>query len=62
MVNADVYWDGVQSIPADHRNDRKIIVTCFEFGSGMRVSHHPEGKVSECAVVREARERGKKGS
>ena len=24
---------------------------CFEFGSGMRVSHHPEGKVSKCAVV-----------
>jgi len=23
---------------------------------------HPEGKVSECAVVREAREREKKGS
>ena len=35
---------------------------CFEFGSGMRVSHHPEGKVSECAVVREGKERGKKGS
>ena len=48
--------------PADHVNSRKIIVICFEFGSGMRVSHHPEGKVSECAVVREGKERGKKGS
>ena len=39
--------------PADHRNDRKVIVICFEFGSGMRVSHHLEGKVLEEAVMRE---------
>ena len=28
----------------------------------MRDSHHPEGKVSECAVVREGKEREKKGA
>ena len=35
---------------------------CFEFGSGMRGSHHPEGKISECAVVREGEKRGKEDS
>ena len=35
---------------------------CFEFGSGMRGSHHPEGKISECAVVREGKKRGKEDS
>jgi len=30
----------------------KIIAICFEFWSRMRVSHHPEGMISECAVMR----------
>ena len=53
-VNADVYWIGAQSRLADQKNDRKIIIICFEFGPGMRVSHHPEGNVSECVLIREA--------
>ena len=43
----------MQSIPADHRNDNKIIVIYFEFRSGMLVSHHPEDKISASAVMRE---------
>ena len=54
-VNADVYWDGVQSVPADHRNNRKIIVICLEFWSRVQDSHHLEGKVSECAVLQEGK-------
>ena len=49
--NAGVCWVGWQSRPTDHGNSRRIIVICFEFGSGIRGSHHPEGKVSDCAVV-----------
>ena len=35
---------------------------CFEFGSGIRVSHHPEGNVSGCSEVETGKERGNKGS
>ena len=43
----------MQSRLADQRNGRKIIVICFELGPGMRVSHHPDEKISERAVMRE---------
>jgi hypothetical protein len=50
--NAGVCWVGWQSRPTDHGNSRRIIVIYFEFGSGIRGSHHPEGKVLEEAVMR----------
>ena len=52
-VNPDICWVRWQSRSTDQRNGRKIIVICFEFGPGMRVSYHPEEKISECAVMRE---------
>jgi len=52
-VNPDICWVRWQSRSTDQRNGRKIIVICFEFGSGMRDSHHPECKVSECGVMRD---------
>ena len=52
MVNAYICWVRWQSRSTDHGNSRKIIVICFEFGSGMRGSHPSEEEVLECALMR----------